>query len=133
VGGRSAPLLLVVEDFDELYELYSDFLAGAGFSVEGSSTGKQAIEQASRARPDVIVMDLGVPRVNGWEMIQLLKSQATTRHIPVLALTGHVEPHFVELARAAGADTVLRKPCALDELLREIERLLRRGEESRHP
>jgi two-component system, cell cycle response regulator DivK len=133
VGGRSAPLLLVVEDFDELYELYSDFLAGAGFSVEGSSTGKQAIEQASRARPDVIVMDLGVPRVNGWEMIQLLKSEATTRHIPVLALTGHVEPHFVELARAAGADTVLRKPCALDELLREIERLLRRGEESRHP
>jgi two-component system, cell cycle response regulator DivK len=133
VGGRSAPLLLVVEDFDELYELYSDFLAGAGFSVEGSSTGKQAIEQASRARPDVIVMDLGVPRVNGWEMIQLLKSEATTRHIPVLALTGHVEPHFVELARAAGADTVLRKPCALDELLREIERLLRRSEESRHP
>jgi two-component system, cell cycle response regulator DivK len=133
VGGRSAPLLLVVEDFDELYELYSDFLAGAGFSVEGSSTGKQAIEQAARARPDVIVMDLGVPRVNGWEMIQLLKSEATTRHIPVLALTGHVEPHFVELARAAGADTVLRKPCALDELLREIERLLRRGEESRHP
>lgn len=127
MGGRSAPLLLVVEDFDELYELYSDFLAGAGFSVEGSSTDEQAIELARRALPDVIVMDLGLPRVAGWELIQLLKSEAATRHIPVLALTGHVQPRFAELARKAGADSVLRKPCPLDELLREVERLLARA------
>jgi CheY-like chemotaxis protein len=107
--------LLVVEDF------------------EGSSTGKQAIEEARRARPDVIVMDLGLPRVNGWELIQRLKSEAATRHIPVLALTGHVQPRFADLVRAAGADTVLRKPRALDELLREIERLLRRDDDARHP
>jgi DNA-binding response OmpR family regulator len=133
VGGRSAPLLLVVEDFDELYELYSDFLAGAGFAVEGSSIGQEAIEEARRARPDVIVIDLGFPHVNGCELIQLLKSEPSTCHIPVLALTGHVQPRFAELAREAGADSVLCKPCPLDELLREIERLLRRREQARHP
>lgn len=122
-----------MEDFDELYELYSDFLAGAGFSVEGSSTGEQAIAEARRVLPDVIVMDLGLPRMNGWEAIQLLKSEAATRHIPVLALTGHVQPQFAERARDAGADGVLLKPCSLDQLLREIERLLRREEHAPHP
>lgn len=128
-GGRSAPRLLVVEDFDELYELYSDFLAGAGFAVEGSSTGEQAIQEARRVLPDVIVMDVGLPHGDGCQLIRLLKSEASTRHIPLLALTGHVQTSFAELARVAGADSVLRKPCPLDELLREVERLLRRETE----
>ena len=132
MGGRSAPLVLVVEDFDELYELYSDFLAGAGLSVEGSSMDEQAIEEARHSLPDVIVIDLGPPRVSGWALIQLLKSDASTRHIPVVALSGS-GPHFAELARQSGADAALGKPCPLDELLREIERVLRRDTQSRHP
>jgi two-component system, cell cycle response regulator DivK len=131
--GRSLPLLLVVEDFEELYELYSDFLAGVGFSVEGSSTGEQALEEARRLVPDLIIMDLGLPRMNGWEAIQILKSEAATRHIPVLALTGHVQRRFAELAREAGADAVMVKPCPLDELLRQIERLLQRETHAPHP
>jgi two-component system cell cycle response regulator DivK len=130
--GRSVPLLLVVEDFDELYELYSDFLAGAGFAVEGSSTGEQAIEEARRLVPDIIIMDLGLPRMNGWEAIQLIKSEPATSHIPVLALTGHVQQRFAELARQAGADRVLLKPCPLSELLSELWRLLKR-EADAHP
>jgi DNA-binding response OmpR family regulator len=130
---RTLPLLLVVEDFEELYELYSDFLAGAGFAVEGSSTGEDAIEIARRLVPDLIIMDLGLPRMNGWEAIHLLKSEAATSHIPVLALTGHVQKRFAELARQAGADSVLFKPCPLDQLLTEIERLLRRREQVAHP
>jgi two-component system, cell cycle response regulator DivK len=131
--GRSLPLLLVVEDFEELYELYSDFLAGVGFSVEGSSTGEQALEEARRLVPDLIIMALGLPRMNGWEAIQILKSEAATRHIPVLALTGHVQRRFAELAREAGADAVMVKPCPLDELLRQIERLLQRETHAPHP
>lgn len=132
-GHRTLPLLLVVEDFDDLYELYSDFLAGEGYAVEGSSTGEQAIEVARRLLPDLVIMDLGLPRMNGWEAIRLLKSDRTTRHIPVLALTGHVQPRFAELAREAGADAVLRKPCPLIKLLDEIERLLHHEAEAKHP
>lgn len=131
-AARSLPLVLVVEDFEELYELYSDFLAGVGFAVEGSSTGEQAIDEARRLLPDVIIMDLGLPRMNGWEAIQLLKSEPATRHIPVIALTGHVQTRFAELARQAGADRVLLKPCPLNDLLDELQRLLG-GERGVHP
>lgn len=120
------PLLLVVEDFEELYELYSDFLAGAGYAVEGSSNGEEAVEEARRLMPDLILMDLALPRMNGWEAIQLLKSEAATSQIPIIALTGHVQKRFADLARRAGADCVLLKPCPLSQLLAEIDRLLSR-------
>ncbi|HXU71519.1 MAG TPA: response regulator [Polyangia bacterium] len=131
--GRPLPLLLVVEDFEELYELYSDFLAGAGYAVTGSSTGEQAIAEAHRLIPDLIIMDLGLPRMNGWDAIHLLKTDGATGHIPILALTGHVQHRFADAAREAGADGVLLKPCPLDELLNEIERLLLRAEAHMHP
>ena len=131
--GRPLPLLLVVEDFEELYELYSDFLAGAGYAVAGSSTGEQAIADASHLQPDLIIMDLGLPRMNGWEAIQHLKTDAATHAIPIIALTGHVQRHFADVARDAGADVVLLKPCPLDTLLNEIERLLRLAETRVHP
>jgi len=123
-GHSALPLLLVVEDFEELYELYSDFLAGAGYAVEGSNNGVEAVEEAQRLLPNLILMDLGLPRMNGWEAIQLLKSREETRHIPIIALTGHVQPRYADLARRAGADVVLLKPCPLNQLLGEVERLL---------
>jgi CheY-like chemotaxis protein len=116
--------LLIVEDFEELYELYSDFLAGAGFAVEGSNNGVEAVEEARRTRPDLILMDLALPRMTGWEAIEHIKNKADTRHIPIIALTGHVQQRFGDLARRAGADVVLYKPCPLSLLLSEIERLL---------
>jgi two-component system, cell cycle response regulator DivK len=127
------PLLLVVEDFEELYELYSDFLAGAGYAVEGSGNGVEAVEEAQRLVPNLILMDLGLPRMNGWEAIQLLKSREETRHIPIIALTGHVQRRFADLARQAGADVVLLKPCPLNQLLGEIERLLGHRAPARSP
>jgi CheY-like chemotaxis protein len=125
--------LLIVEDFEELYELYSDFLAGAGFAVEGSNNGVEAVEEARRSRPDLILMDLGLPRMSGWEAIQRIKREDETRHIPIIALTGHAHQHFDELARQAGADVVLLKPCPLNQLLGEVERLLRHSAPTRNP
>jgi two-component system, cell cycle response regulator DivK len=118
------PLLLVVEDTEELYELYSDFLAGVGYAVEGTNNGVEAVAEARSLLPDLILMDLALPRMNGWDAIGLLKSDEKTRHIPIVALTGHVQPRFANLARQAGADAVLLKPCELTRLLGEIERLL---------
>jgi two-component system, cell cycle response regulator DivK len=131
--GRPLPLLLVVEDFEELYELYSDFLAGAGYAVAGSSSGEQAIADARRLQPDLVIMDLGLPRMNGWEAIHHLKADPTTHAIPIIALTGHVQSRFADVAREAGADVVLLKPCPLDTLLGEIERLLRLAEARAQP
>jgi two-component system cell cycle response regulator DivK len=131
-GQRALPVVLVVEDFEELYELYSDFLAGAGFAVEGCSSGDQAIDEARRLIPDLIIMDLGLPRLNGWDAIQVIKADPRTGHVPVLALTGHVQRRFADLARQAGADSVLLKPCPLHDLLGEIERLLRRHGDAKH-
>jgi two-component system cell cycle response regulator DivK len=132
-GHRALPVVLVVEDFEELYELYSDFLAGAGFAVEGCSSGEQAVEEARRLVPDLIIMDLGLPRMNGWDAIQLIKADPRTQHVPVLALTGHVQRRFADLAREAGADAVLFKPCPLEVLLGKIEGLLRHEAHAKHP
>lgn len=130
---RALPLLLVVEDFEELYELYSDFLAGSGYAVEGTNNGVEAVEVARRLLPNLILMDLGLPRMNGWEAIEHLKSHEETRHIPVIALTGHVQKRFADLARKAGADVVMLKPCPLNQLLGEIERLLGQYAPARNP
>lgn len=132
-GQRALPMLLVVEDFDELYELYSDFLAGAGYAVEGSDNGLEAVRVARRLMPNLILMDLGLPKMNGWEAIRWLKGHAETRHIPIIALTGHVQRRFADLARTAGADVVLLKPCPLNQLLGEIERLLGHDAPARSP
>ena len=132
-ANRSLPVVLIVEDFEELYELYSDFLAGAGFAVEGTNNGVEAVEEAQRVLPDLILMDLALPRMSGWEAIQRIKHDAETRHIPIIALTGHVQRRFGELAREAGADVVLLKPCPLNHLLGEVERLLRQAAPARRP
>lgn len=126
-------MILVVEDFEELYELYSDFLAGAGYAVEGCSNGAEAIEVAQRQVPSLILMDLGLPKMNGWEAIRRLKAQQMTQRIPIIALTGHVQRRFADLARQAGADVVLLKPCPLNQLLGEIERLLGQEAPARSP
>jgi two-component system cell cycle response regulator DivK len=127
------PMLLLVEDFEDLYELYSDFLAGAGYAVEGTNNGVEAVAEARRLLPNIILMDLALPKMNGWEAIQLLKSHEETRHIPIIALTGHVQRRFADLARQAGADVVLLKPCPLNTLLNQIERLLGQYAPSQSP
>jgi CheY-like chemotaxis protein len=83
--------------------------------------------------PDHIHKDLALPRMSGWEAIQRIKSDAETRHIPIIALTGHVQRRFGELARNAGADVVLLKPCPLNHLLGEVERLLHHSVPTRRP
>ncbi len=130
---RSLPLILIVEDFEELYELYSDFLAGAGYAVEGTNDGVEAVNEAQRALPDLILMDLALPRMSGWEAIERIKRHRETRDIPIIALTGHVQQRFGDMARQAGADVVLLKPCPLHQLLGEIERLLHRSAQGRAP
>jgi CheY-like chemotaxis protein len=129
-GGRREPLILLVEDDEDSYNLYSDCLAMSGFSVIGASDGNEAIEIAIRLEPDLVIMDLGLPILDGCEATRRLRTNPRTRATPVLALTGFVQPYYIELARQAGCDAFLGKPCPVERLLYEARRLTGITEES---
>jgi CheY-like chemotaxis protein len=127
------PVILLVDDDEETYNLYSDFLASSGFAVVGANDGEEAVRVAQRENPHLIVMDLGLPLLDGCEATRLLRSDPRTRHIPILAMTGYVQRHFIEMARQAGCDAFLCKPCPLDRLLAEARRLIGLPSESNGP
>lgn len=128
VGARAetAPLILVVDDAEDTRDLYGEFLVVAGLRVAMAVDGEHALLKIFALMPDVVVMDLSMPTIDGWEATHQIKTHPRTRHIPVIALTGHVTPELLQRARDAGADTVLTKPCLPETLLEEIERFLRR-------
>lgn len=126
----TAPLILIVEDFLDAREMYTACLEFAGFRVIAASDAIQGLGLAQELRPDLILMDAGLPGMSGWDAIESLKATPSTRGIPVLMLTGHVLLDSRERAIAAGADGFLPKPCLPDELVREIHVVLQRPEPS---
>ncbi len=123
-GARPTRLILVVDDFEDNRAMYVQYLTFAGFRVEEAANGKEALEKASALLPDLIVMDLSLPVMDGWEATRRLKGDRRTRDIPVLALTGHALGRHSEVAREAGCDAFVTKPCLPEELVAEIDRML---------
>ncbi len=121
---RVQPLVLVVEDYPDAREMYAAYLQFSGFDVAEATNGLEAVEKAEALMPDIILMDLALPRMDGWEATRRLKSNDQTRHIPVVALTGHALAGHAEGARQAGCDAFVTKPCLPDALVAEIRRLL---------
>jgi two-component system cell cycle response regulator DivK len=117
------PLVLVVDDFDDNREMFAEFLQISGYRVAEASTGREALDQAFALLPDVIVMDLSLPEVDGWEATRILKGDARTKHIPVIALTGHALGDHAPGGKEVGCDGFLIKPCMPDILLAEIRRV----------
>ena len=134
------PLILVVEDFDDAREMYRDYLEFAGFRVETARDGREAIEKARALQPDLILMDLSLPGIDGWEATRLLKAAPETRQIIIIALSAHALATEGERARAAGCDGFIAKPCLPPDLVHEITKYLkshgadraRRGGQRRH-
>lgn len=118
------PKILLVEDNELNRDMLSRRLARKGFDVALALDGKAAIEAAMGQRPDLILMDMDLPVVSGWEATQLLKSNEETRSIPVIALTAHAMSTDREKALAAGCDDYETKPIEFALLLEKIERLL---------
>ncbi len=118
------PLVLIVDDFDDNREMFMEFLSISGFRVAQATTGKEAIEQAFSLLPDVILMDLSLPELDGIEATRFLKKDDRTKWIPILALTGHAVAGHSRDARAAGCAAFLTKPCLPEVLLDEIRRML---------
>lgn len=118
------PLVLIVDDFDDNREMFTEFLSFSGFRVAQATTGIEALERAFSLLPDLILMDLSLPELDGLEATRCLKKDERTKCIPVLALTGHAVAGHSRDARAAGCAAFLTKPCLPEVLLGEIRRVL---------
>ena len=118
------PLILVVDDYEDAREMYAEYLRFSGFRVAEARNGNEALEQAFELMPDLILMDLSLPGMDGWEATRQLKADDRTRHIPVVALTGHALAGASEGAKRAGCDSFVTKPCLPDDLVVEVRRML---------
>ncbi len=118
------PLVLVVEDYQDAREMYAAYLQFSGYRVAEASNGLEALEKTRELMPDIILMDLALPKMDGWEATRRLKADDQTKHIPIVALTGHALAGHAEGARQAGCDSFVTKPCLPDALVTEIQRML---------
>ena len=114
-------LALVIEDSDDTRELYALALQLDGYIVAQVRDGRDGLQQARDLAPDVIITDLAMPIMDGWEMVRRLRADPRTRHIPIIACSAH-EPW--RRTDGPAPDVVLRKPFAFDLLLVEVRRLL---------
>jgi two-component system cell cycle response regulator DivK len=118
--------ILVVEDTHDNREVAEIILRDAGHRVISVTDGESGMSAAAHAQPDLILMDLALPCVDGWEATRRLKADPVTRDIPVIAFTAHVLQEDAERARQAGCSAVIRKPFEIDALLGQIDALLDR-------
>ena len=124
-------LVLLVEDTPDILDAFAHFLRTAGFRVETAVDGRQAVDKARSLRPDVVVMDLALPELDGWEATHQIKSDAATRDTPIIAFTGHAFQQSKESARQAGCDAFLTKPLDPASLVTEIRRVVDRARDTR--
>jgi two-component system, cell cycle response regulator DivK len=118
------PVVLLVDDYPDAREMYAEYLDFSGFEIVQAGNGVEAIERALDSHPDVILMDLSLPVMDGWEATRRLKADERTRHIPVLAVTGHALTGVSNEAKNAGCDGFITKPCLPEDLVAEIRKVL---------
>jgi len=120
------PLVLVVDDVAHGREIFAEYLEFRGFRVATAADGLEALDKAFELLPDVILMDLSLPQLDGWEATKRLKADERTGSIPIIALTAHALASAHEKAMAAGCDAVVTKPCIPRDLEAEVRRQLAR-------
>lgn len=118
--GNHKAHVFIVDDFKDNREMYDYFLSERGFRVTLAGDGREALEKAAELQPDVIVMDLSLPGIDGWEATRQLRADEKTRHIPVLILTAYDLGDTVP----DGCQGLLTKPCLPDRMISEINRVL---------
>lgn len=123
-GVTLPPLVLVVDDVAHGREIFAEYLEFRGFRVATAADGQEAIERAFELRPDVILMDLSLPRIDGWEATRRLKQDERTADIPIIALTAHALAAAHDKAKEVGCNAVVTKPCLPRDLEQEVRRQL---------
>ncbi|HEY8077297.1 MAG TPA: response regulator [Labilithrix sp.] len=119
-GDGEGPLVLVVDDFEDNRAMYVEYLQFQGFRVAEAVNGEEAVERATKLHPALVVMDLSLPVMDGWEATRRLKANPKTKDIVVIALTGHAEASHAKKALDAGCDDFVAKPCLPDQLVARI-------------
>jgi chemosensory pili system protein ChpA (sensor histidine kinase/response regulator) len=122
--GPRAPLVMIADDAEDAREVYGQYLAQQGYRVVTAEDGVDALLRVRTSRPDIILMDLQMPRLDGWEAIRQLKSDPRTASIPVVAVSAYAHDSERSAARAAGADASLTKPCMPPQLLMMVRAML---------
>lgn len=117
--------ILIVDDDQEILDLVRNYLENHGFETLTSLDGGEALRKARTQKPDMIVLDVTMPVINGYEVCARIKQDETTRHIPVLILTGRIRYSDKQIAEHCGADAYLPKPYGSQMLLEQIEKLLK--------
>ena len=120
------PQVLLVDDYADAREMYTEYLEFSGFEVVQAANGIEALQRAIESGPDIILMDLSLPVMDGWEATRRLKADERTADIPVVALTGHALAGISEGAKKAGCDAFVTKPCLPEDLVIEIRKVLDR-------
>ena len=121
------PSVLVVDDYLDGREMVAEYLAFRGFVVCEASDGIEALELARTLQPEIVLMDLRMPGMDGWEATRRLKRDPKTSHIPVIALTAHALALEINTAREAGCDAVIAKPCDIGVLADSLLKMLKKG------
>jgi len=119
--------VLVVDDFEDNRLMYVEYLQFEGFRVAEAVNGEEAVAQTGELLPAVVIMDLSLPVLDGWEATRRIKANPRTRHITVIALTGHAEPAHAKKARDAGCDDFIAKPCLPEQLVQRIREHIAAG------
>jgi CheY-like chemotaxis protein len=125
--------ILIVDDYPDALDIWAIYLRAHGYHVSTAGDGLSALTQAGQLQPDLIVLDLELPGISGFEAARRLRRNPDTHDIPLIAATGYSHQHQLSLAREAGFDQVMVKPLDPESLLGEIERLLDRCVGVRQP
>jgi two-component system, cell cycle response regulator DivK len=118
------PKILLVEDHEEIWDFLSRRLKRRGYEVTVAQDGQQGLEKTRAERPDLVLLDMNLPVMDGWTLAQTLKGDAETKNIPIIALTAHAMAGDRDKALNAGCDDYHAKPVDFSHLLSQIEAAL---------
>ena len=118
------PKILLVEDHEEIWDFLSRRLKRRGYEVVVAQDGQEGLDKARSERPDLLLLDMNLPVVDGWSVAQTLKGDTETKSIPIIALTAHAMAGDRDKALNAGCDDYHAKPVDFSQLLNQIEAVL---------
>ena len=121
-----APVILLVEDNEDNRIIYATILRHGGYEVHEAVNGVEGVDKARALRPELVLMDISVPLIDGWEATRILRSDPETARMRIIAVTAHALPGDEERSLEAGCDGYIAKPITPVALLAEVNRLLGR-------